>query len=80
MLFLLAMFGGFTLLLTFIPQQAFYPMVIFIGLDIFSGTFGHIEPRHMSAMGIGLLPGSPCVGARAFVCVCTRTLSALALA
>ena len=56
LLFVLATCGGFTFLLTFMPEQASYPMVIFIGLDIFSAAFAHSEPHSVPAVTIGLLP------------------------
>lgn len=57
-LLILAMsfWGGFTFLLTFMPVQAFYPMVVLIGIDILSETFGSVSSKHLAAVSVGLLP------------------------
>eukprot|EP00667_Euglena_gracilis_P006167 EG_transcript_6221 len=56
LIFGFAVTGGFTLLLTLMPEQAFFPMVVFIGLDIVAETGRHLEPRHFPALAVGLLP------------------------
>lgn len=57
LLVVLASFGGIKFLLTFLPEQAFYPMVMFIGIDIFSSTYEAIDKKHLAAVTIGIMPG-----------------------
>eukprot|EP00126_Sphaerothecum_destruens_P002620 Sdes_comp16042_c0_seq2m5248 len=55
-IFILCSFGGVTLILKVMPQEALYPVLMIIGIGIAAESFDTVPRRHYLAVAFGLIP------------------------